>query len=91
MFNSIQLTQEPQAIVFGDSSKSEVIGFGNVPISPTQCLTNVLLVDSLSYNLLSVSQFSQMGYDCLFSDVDVKILRRADASIAFTGRLKGKL
>ena len=32
-----------------------------------------------------------MRYDCLFSDVDVKILRRADASIAFTGRLKGKL
>ena len=91
MFNSIQLATEPQAIVFGDSGKSEVIGFGNVPISPTQCLSNVLLVESLGYNLLSVSQFSQMGYDCLFSDVDVKILRRADASIAFTGRLKGKL
>src|SRR6187455_2835609 len=32
-----------------------------------------------------------MGYNCLFSDVDVKILRREDSSVAFTGRLKGKL
>jgi hypothetical protein len=33
-----------------------------------------LLVDSLSYNLMSVSQLCGMGYNCLFSDVDVKIL-----------------
>jgi hypothetical protein len=32
-----------------------------------------------------------MGYDCLFTDVDVKILRREDFSVAFMGRLKGKL
>jgi hypothetical protein len=41
--------------------------------------------------LLSVSQLCGMGYNCLFSDVDVKILRREDSSVAFTGRLKGKL
>ena len=44
--------------------------------------SNVLLVDSLSYNLLSVSQLCGMGYNCLFSDVDVKILRREDSSVA---------
>jgi hypothetical protein len=32
-----------------------------------------------------------MGYNCLFFDVDVKILRREDSSVAFMGRLKGKL
>jgi hypothetical protein len=91
MFHSLQLTQEAQEIVFGDSGKSEVIGVGNIPISDHQSLSNVLLVDSLSYNLMSVSQLCGMGYDCLFTDVDVKILRREDSSIAFTGRLKGKL
>ena len=40
---------------------------------------------------MSVSQLCGMGYNCLFSDVDVKILRREDSSVAFTGRLKGKL
>ena len=33
MFHSLQLTQEAQEIVFGDSGKSEVIGVGNIPIS----------------------------------------------------------
>jgi transposase InsO family protein len=91
MFHSLQLTQEAQEIVFGDSDKSEVIGVGNIPISDHQSLSNVLLVDSLSYNLMSVSQLCGMGYNRLFTDVDVKILRREDSSVAFTGRLKGKL
>jgi hypothetical protein len=38
-----------------------------------------------------LQQLCGMGYNCLFTDVDVKILRREDSSIAFTGRLKGKL
>nr|ACR34129.1 unknown [Zea mays] len=75
MFHSLQLTQEAQEIVFGDSDKSKVIGIGKIHISDQQSLSNVLLVDSLSYNLMSVSQLCGMGYNCLFSDVDVKILR----------------
>jgi hypothetical protein len=74
-----------------ECDKSEVIGIGNISISDHQSLSNVLLVDSLSYNLLSVSQLCGMGYDFLFTNVDVKILRREDSSIAFTGCLKGKL
>jgi hypothetical protein len=31
------------------------------------------------------------GYDCLFTNVDAKNLRREDSSIAFMDRLKGKL
>jgi hypothetical protein len=91
MFHSLQLTQEAHEIMFGDSGKSKVIGIGKIPISDQQSLSNILLVDSLSYNLMSVSQLCGMGYNCLFSNVDVKILRREDSSVAFTGRLKGKL
>jgi hypothetical protein len=32
-----------------------------------------------------------MGYDCLFTYVGVKILRREESSIAFTSHLKVKL
>jgi hypothetical protein len=91
MFHSLQLTQEAQEIVFGDSGKSEVIDVGNIPISDHQSLSNVLLVDSLSYNFMSFSQLCGMGYNFLFTDIDVKILRREDSSVAFTGRLNGKL
>lgn len=86
MFHSLQLTQELQDIVFWDSSKSDVIGNGNIPISNHQSLSNVLLVDSLSYNFLFVSQFCGMGFGYLFTNVCAKILRIEDSSVAFTGR-----
>jgi hypothetical protein len=52
--------------------------------------SNIFLVDSLDYNLLSASQLCTMGYNCLFTDVGVTVFRRSDDSIAFKG-VKGKL
>jgi hypothetical protein len=49
------------------------------------------LVDSLDYNLLSVSQLCKMGYNCLFTDIGVTVFRRSDDSIAFKGVLYGQL
>jgi hypothetical protein len=48
-------------------------------------------VDSLDYNLLSVSQLCKMGYNCLFTDVGVTVFRRSDDSVAFKGVLEGQL
>jgi hypothetical protein len=45
----------------------------------------------MAYNLLSVSQLCSIGYNCLFTNVDVTVFRRNDGSIAFKGVLKGKL
>ena len=41
MFHCLQLTQEAQEIVFGDSGKSKVIGIGKVPISDRSEETHV--------------------------------------------------
>jgi hypothetical protein len=49
------------------------------------------LVDSLDYNLLSVSQLCKMGYNCLFTDIGVTVFRRSDYSVAFKGVLEGQL
>jgi hypothetical protein len=54
-------------------------------------ISNVFLVDSLYYNLLSVSQLCKMGYNCLFSDIGVTVFRRSDDPIAFKGVLVGQL
>ena len=43
IFHSLQLTQEAQEIVFGDSGKSKVIGIGKIPISDEQSLSNVFV------------------------------------------------
>ena len=51
----------------------------------------MFLVESLKYNLLSVSQLCKMGYNCLFTNVDVSVFRRCDGSLAFKGVLDDKL
>jgi hypothetical protein len=64
---------------------------GKIAISPDHFISNVFLVDSLYYNLLSVSQLCKMGYNYLFTDVGVTVFRRSDDSIAFKGVLDGQL
>jgi hypothetical protein len=58
-----------------------VKGLGKIAISPDHSISNVFLVDSLDYNLLSVSQLCKMGYNCVFTDVGVTVFRRSDDSI----------
>jgi hypothetical protein len=74
-------------ITFGDGNQ----GLGKIAISLDHFISNVFLVDSLDYNLLSVSQLCKMGYNCLFTDVGVIVFRRSDDSIAFKGVLDGQL
>ena len=85
------MTHSNENIVFGDNSKGDVISLGKVAITLEHSITNVLHVHSLSYNLLSISQLCEIGYNCLFSDKGVEVFRREDSSIVFTGRLKNKL
>jgi hypothetical protein len=84
-------TDSNKNIIFGDNSKRDVIGLGKVAITLKHSITNVLHVDSLSYNLLSVFQLCEMCFNCLFTDKGVEVFRREDSSIIFTGQLKNKL
>jgi hypothetical protein len=68
-----------------------VKGLGKISISPDHSISNIFLVDSLDYNLLSVSQLCKMGYNYLFTDVGVTVFRRSDDSVAFKGVLEGQL
>jgi hypothetical protein len=91
-FSSYEKNEDPQrAITFGDGNQGLVKGLGKIAISPDHSISNVFLVDSLDYNLLSVSQLCKMGYNCLFTDVGVTVFRRSDDSIAFKGVSKGQL
>jgi hypothetical protein len=68
-----------------------VKGLGKIAISPDHSISNIFLVDSLYYNLLSISQLCKMGYNYLFTDISVTVFRRSDDSIAFKGVLEGQL
>jgi hypothetical protein len=84
MFTSYVKNKDSQdSIIFGGRRK--------IAITSEHSISNVFLVESLGYNLLSVSQLCNMGYNCLFTNVDVSVFRRSDGSLAFKGVLDGKL
>ena len=92
MFSTYLHLEGPrERIAYGGDASGEVIVVGDIPISSKYSITNVLYVDPLGYNLLSVSQLSEIGFDCHFSDKGVSIIRREDSSIVLTGRLRGRL
>jgi hypothetical protein len=92
MFSSYEKNDDPQrAITFRDGNQGLVKGLGKIAMSPDHSISNVFLLDSLDYNLLSVSQLCKMGYNCLFTDVGVTVFRRSDDSMAFEGVLDGQL
>jgi hypothetical protein len=80
---------ENDCIIFCDNSQGQVLDFGKIAITIEHSISKVL-VESLDYNLLSVSQLCEIDYNCLFTDKGVTVFRRSDNSFAFKGVLRGK-
>jgi hypothetical protein len=92
MFTSFEKNEcESECIMFGDNSQGQVLGFSKIAITTEHSISKVLLVESLDYNLLSVSQLCEMSYNSLFTDEGVTIFRRSDGPFAFKDVLRGKL
>jgi hypothetical protein len=72
-------------------AKGKVLVHGKIAITTEHSISKVLLIESLDYNLLSVSQFCEMAYNCLFTNKGVTVFRRSDGSFTFKGVLRGKL
>jgi hypothetical protein len=84
-------TKIPKTIIFGDGNQGKGKGLGKIAITADHSISNVFLVELLGYNLLSVSQLCHMGYNCLFTNIDVSVFRRSDSSLSFKGVLDDKL
>jgi hypothetical protein len=79
MFTSFKKNEcESYYNTFDDNSQCQVLGFGKIAITTEHSISKVLLVESLDYNLLSVSQLCEMGYNYLFTDKGVTVFRRSD-------------
>jgi hypothetical protein len=92
MFTSFEKNDTTSdSITFGDNSQGKVLGHGKVAITTEHSMSKILLVESLDYNLLSVSQLCEMGYNYLFTNKGVTIFRRSDSSFTFKVVLRGKL
>ena len=74
MFSSLDENEVGYSdIIFGDNSRGKVKGVGTIPISSDHSLSKVLLVDSLKFNLLAVTQLCDFGYNCSFTKDDVVV------------------
>ena len=73
------------SITFGDNSKGKVKGLGKIAISNDMSISNVLLVESLNFNLLFVAQLCDLGFKCIFGVDDVEIISVDGSNLIFKG------
>jgi hypothetical protein len=87
MFNSINENcgNRIESITFGDNGKCKVKGLGKIAISNDLSIFNVLLVESLNFNLLSIAQLCDLGFKCIFRVDNVEIISVDDSNLIFKG------
>ena len=86
MFNSINTNGNGyDSITFGDNGKDKVKGLGKITISNDMSISNVLLVESLNFNLLSVAQLCDLGFKCIFGVDNVEIISVDGSNLIFKG------
>ena len=66
MFDSLTKSSGDHYITFAGNERGKVLGTGNITLNSQFNLSKVLLVDTLGYNLLSISQLRDSGFNCLF-------------------------
>ena len=76
MFNSINSNDDDgiDSITFGDNGKGKVKRLGKITISNDLNISNLLLVEILNFNLLSVAQLCDLEFKCIFGVDDVEII-----------------
>ena len=90
MFQSLEL-KSGGYVGFRDSQKGKIIGSGTIGNDTLPSITNVLLVDGLIHNLLSISQLSDNNHDIIFNQKSCKAVIQKDGSILFNGKRKNNI
>jgi len=75
---------------FGGNQIGKIIGSGTIGNSSVS-INNVWLVDGPRHNLLSISQFSDNGYDVLFVKSNCTVIKISDQSIVFKGKRRNNV
>ena len=90
MFNSINTNDSNgyDSIIFCDNGKGKVKGFGRIAISNDLSISNVLLVESMNFNLLSMAQLCDLGFKYIFGVDDVEIISVDGSNLIFKGYMR---
>ena len=90
MFQSLELRSGGD-VKFGGNQKGKITGSGTIGNGNLPSISNVLLVEGLTHNLLSISQLSDNGYDIIFNQKCCKVVSQKDVSILFNGKRKNNI
>ncbi len=81
-FTSLAL-KDGENVKFGDNSKGKNIGIGKISKGSSLIIEDVLLVDSLKHNLLSISQLCDKCYNVIFKSIMCIIVNKIDNQVLF--------
>jgi hypothetical protein len=70
---------------YGDNTRGRVAGLGRITITKDFSISNVLYVESLSFNLLSIAPLYDFGLMCTFDKYGVIMFHEKDKSLVFKG------
>ena len=78
-------------VTYANKSKSKVLGFGKVVVAHDITLVNVMLVETLGYNLLSVCALGKMGFSVFIHNDLVVLMWSKSLKVAFVGYVEHDL
>jgi hypothetical protein len=85
MFTTLGDLGDHEHVTFGDNSRARIIDLGRIAIIKDLSISNVLFVESLSFNLPSIAQLCDLRLICTFDKYSVIVFNKKDKSLVFKG------
>jgi hypothetical protein len=85
MFTSLEDPGDHDHVTYGDNTRGRVAGLGRIAITNDFSISNVLYVESLSFNLLSGAQLCDFGLMCTFDKYGVIVFHEKNKFLVFKG------
>jgi hypothetical protein len=85
MFISLGDPRDHDHITYGDNTRGRVAGLRRITIINDFSISNVLYIESLSFNLFSVAQLYDFGLMCNFDKYGVIVFHEKGKSLVFKG------
>ena len=79
------ILKDQGSVTYGDDRKANVIGEGNIIVNKDLTIKNVLLVEDLKHNLISISQLCDNGFKVTFCANKCSIEKIDNDQVSFEG------
>jgi hypothetical protein len=87
-FSNLTPLSHKEYATFGDDKKDRVLGIDAIKVNVFFTLNHVTLVDSLRYNLLSVSQLVDADLSVIFCKSDSRVLDSSGGLVCGVSRIE---